>query len=301
MKTEPLEDVHDDESTKRGMQQHIRQALAPFEDALIARLPSPEQIVQQAIQRKQQRQSRNKKILSLLIFAATGGLYYWDPVYQQHQLVSAIGQQKDFILADGSRVRLNTATQLQVAYHLRSRRILLQQGEASFAVQHNIWHSWLPWAERRFEVAAGQIRIEDIGTVFNVRKLNQSDAQVAVEQGKVRVWSADRQQSFILNSGQSLGTERGHLSASVDNDAAQLIAWQKGYYYFNDQSLAQVLAELNRYGKLPVQIDPALAGLRISGQADLQQRMQLIQALPQFAPVRLTKDLHGQMWIKAKK
>ncbi|MFU8927154.1 FecR family protein [Acinetobacter puyangensis] len=294
------EQQQDSERVKK--QRQIQQALEPFEDALIAQLPKPEDIIQAALERQKKQRQHQKKILSLLVLATLGGICWWNPVYEQHLLSTEIGEQKDYVLSDGSRVQLNTATQLQVAYRLFSRTIQLQQGEATFHVQHAAWHQWLPWAERDFNVQAGDIRIEDIGTIFNVRKLAQHDAQIAVVQGQVRVWSVDQQHSTILTTGQSISTVQGQFASSNQlQDVQQLIAWQKGYYYFNNQTLADVLAELKRYGDLPVSIQSdELAQLRISGQADLTQRIQLIHALPSFAPVKLIEQKDGSMVIARK-
>ncbi|KAA8732463.1 DUF4974 domain-containing protein [Acinetobacter qingfengensis] len=292
-----------DDQKQLKTQKQVQQALIPFEDALIAQLPKPEEIIQAALQRQQKQRRRQKNILSLLFLATLGGIWWWNPVYDQHYLSTGIGEQKDYILSDGSQIKLNTATQLQIAYHLRSRNIQLEHGEATFHVKHAFWHAWLPWAERRFEVRSGNIRIEDIGTVFNVRQFTADHTQVAVLQGQVQVWSADQQQTMLLKTGESLMTSIGQLNTLQQSvDVQQLIAWQKGHYYFNNQSLAEVLAELNRYGELPVKIQQGQLGqLRISGQANLAHRMQLIHALPTFSAVSIVQDEQGIFWIKAKK
>ncbi|AOA59735.1 FecR family protein [Acinetobacter larvae] len=289
----------DSERVKKRRQ--IQGALEPFEDALIAQLPQPEEIIQAALERQKKQRRHQQKILSLLILATLGGVYWWNPIYEKQLFSTDVGELKDYVLSDGSRVQLNTATQLQVNYRLFSKTVQLQQGEASFQVQHAVWHQWFAWAERRFEVQAGDIRIEDIGTIFNVRKLTQHDAQISVVQGQVQVWSADQQQSTILMTGQSIATLQGQLTAVQSQDVQQLIAWQKGYYYFNNQTLADVLVELKRYGDLPVSIQSdELAQLQISGQADLTQRMQLIRTLPNFAPVRLIDHADGSIMIAKK-
>ncbi|KAF7276700.1 hypothetical protein GWI33_009909 [Rhynchophorus ferrugineus] len=227
-------------------------------------------------------------------------MLYIDPAYQQQTFVSAIGEQKVVTLMDGSQIQLNTHSRLNVSYHLLSRKVDLQQGEATFHVKHNPWHAVIPWLERSFNVYADDIRIQDIGTIFNVRRLDHDDVQVAVLEGQVRIHTV-QQNPLDLTTGQSINTQHGQYHTIDHSDVTQLTAWQQGYLYFNDRPLAQVLAEINRYGQLPVSIkDKTIAELRVSGQVDLKDRQQFIHALPTFAPVKLQYLVNGKIIIHKK-
>jgi transmembrane sensor len=45
----------------------------------------------------------------------------------------------------------------------------------------------------------------------------------------------------------------------------QVLAWKRGEAVFDNASLPEALAEMNRYSATPIMADPSLAALRISG------------------------------------
>ena len=97
------------------------------------------------------------------------------------QYETAVSEQRDVLLADGSRITLNTDTALTVRYAATSRRVELARGEAIFAVKHDV--------ARPFEVVAGQTVTRALGTEFNVDR--RSDRiRVSVIEGVVRVSAA---------------------------------------------------------------------------------------------------------------
>ncbi len=93
---------------------------------------------------------RNGGAAALVLAVATGALLWADPAWRTEHHASAIGERRDVRLADGSTLTLDTATALDVAWHLRSRRVALSQGQARFAVAPSAW--------RPFEVAAAGAR-----------------------------------------------------------------------------------------------------------------------------------------------
>ncbi len=81
-------------------------------------------------------------------------------------------------MEDGSRITLNTDSQIRVDLTVKERRVELQQGEAFFEVAHD--------ASRPFIVRAGNKRVIAVGTRFSVRR-EANDVRVVVTEGKVRV------------------------------------------------------------------------------------------------------------------
>jgi transmembrane sensor len=70
------------------------------------------------------------------------------------------GETKTLTLPDGSRLELNTDTEVRVHFNHFRRHVDLLRGESFFIVKHD--------PDRPFEVAAGSGAIRDIGTAFNV-------------------------------------------------------------------------------------------------------------------------------------
>lgn len=300
---------HDDEhnqcekSIKNRQQRAVSDALAPFEDGLIAQLPTLEEIIERAEKRKQ-RNKRQLKGTAFAICATTLVTAFWfDPAYYTTTQVTAIGQQGEWQLADGSQIQLNTNTKVTVAMHLRSRRITLHQGEATFHVAHSVSHKYLPSFERPFTVNAGDLQIRDIGTVFNVRLTSQHNTQVTVLQGRVLVSErhTDTPKQVELGAGHAIDSQNKILQQIIQVDPEQTTAWQQGRIYFYNQTLAEVLNELNRYGKLPVIIqNQTTEKLRITAQVDINQREQFIALLPSFIPVTIQQNQQGSQMIALK-
>lgn len=260
-------------------------ALMLFEDGLRAHLPSVEDIVKRAAARKR----KTRTAASIAVLSLTAVLVWLDPVYQSEKVATGIGERGTWVLSDGSEVTLNTASTLRVDYHLRSRRLYLPQGEALFKVEHSRWRSFLVYAH--------QTTVEDIGTVFNVRNTDNG-AKVTVLEGRVQV-SADDTPSItrLLDAGQSVEVEGDRLSKTASVDTEAIAAWQGGKLYFDNTPLAAVVTELQRYRKGPVRLSPALSGLRITGQFDIDNIDQLLALLPTLAPVAINRDGNGGVAI----
>jgi ferric-dicitrate binding protein FerR (iron transport regulator) len=73
-----------------------------------------------------------------------------------------IGEIRRAALQDGSLAEINTNSVLDVAMRLRSRDVVLRKGEAWFQVAKD--------RARPFVVAAGDIRVQAVGTAFSVRR-----------------------------------------------------------------------------------------------------------------------------------
>ncbi len=174
---------------------------------------------------------------------------------------TAVGEQQMATLDDGTRITLNTDTQLHVRYAEDLRSVALERGEAMFEVAPN--------PRRPFVVTAGGTRVRALGTSFIVRR-TRDDVVVTLIQGKVSVTDsvprARAPSKAILAPGERL---------TVSDDAGLLIdrpsieaatAWRRGQAIFSDTPLSTAVAELNRYGGPHVMLgDPRLASLRVSG------------------------------------
>ncbi|ESQ78977.1 FecR domain-containing protein [Asticcacaulis sp. YBE204] len=175
------------------------------------------------------------------------------------------GQQQTVTLSDGSRVALNTDTQVRVVYSGANRRIELARGEALFDVQ--------PDATRPFTVRAGDEQVRALGTSFVVRRDLQNVA-VTLLKGKVevavipeRAGDLARLQTLVVLSPGERATVYNHTQMVVDRPAVEAAtAWRKGEVIFANATLAEAVAEINRYGAAPIILtDKRMAAVRVSG------------------------------------
>jgi transmembrane sensor len=272
-------------------------------------LPTPEEIEQAAARRRKLRKGRAARVGTAVALGALALLVWMDPVLQRQTLATAVGQRQDWQLADGSRVQLNTGSRVEVAQHLRSRRLVLARGEACFEVAHAPWHGWAPWLQRPFTVQAGELMVQDIGTVFGVRR-HEDGADVTVLQGRVRVHAPGGGGLPVdLSTGQRLNTRTGRPlpqpspsgaadGAGSDAIARAAMAWREGRLVLDGTPLADAVAQMQRYRSAPIVLaDRHAAQLRISGQFDLDRIDQLLDLLPRLAPVQVRHEEGGRVVI----
>ncbi|MFK3789335.1 FecR family protein [Pseudomonas piscis] len=192
---------------------------------------------------------------------------------------TGVGQQQHLTLADGSRVILNSASALSVAYSADERRVVLEQGEALFEPQAD--------GQRPFVVQVRGQRLQGAGGAFSVRR-DGDQLTVVVREGQVQ-FTGDHA-PVLLQADQRLQYQAGQpLLAQQKVDAASLTAWQRGKLIFNGRPLGEVIGELERYqhGRILVS-DRQLADLAISGVFDLNDPQGSLRTLQQRYPLQIT-------------
>ena len=224
-----------------------------------------------------------------LVVAATAmGYRHWQqqPVYAQ-ALATGLGQQSEVHLPDGSTLRLDTNTRLDVTFRRQRREVVLPEGQAVFKVQGD--------AARPFDVLAGPLRITVVGTRFSVRYTpgvpGDAGVRVAVEEGRVRVARADDAEPEVieLTAGQQVSSGAdGRLTAIASVPAAGIAPWRDGRVSFDDTPLSQALAEFARYGSTHLVVrDPGVGALRLTGTFDPRRLDNFTRSLPSVLPVQL--------------
>lgn len=192
---------------------------------------------------------------------------------------TAHGEQRSVVLADGSRLVLNTDTLLDVDFTRHTRRVRLRRGEAMFEVTHD--------ADRPFVVKAGGNTISDIGTRFDVRD-SGTQTLVAVLEGAVAV--ARGANTAELTAGEQIVAGDGAWIRGRA-DLAMTSGWTQGRLVFRSTPLDEAVTEVNRYGPDHLVLaDPSLAQLKISGEFRIGNTDALVRALQSVYPIRAERD-----------
>lgn len=198
------------------------------------------------------------------------GLLAYQQLAAQHY-ETRVGEQRDVLLADGSRITLNTNTAVSVRYSKHQRKLVLEHGEALFAVAKD--------AARPFYVAAAGTLTRALGTEFNV-DVRRTRVTVSVLEGAVQVSTpadsgrpgqadpdATPYRAEALAKGQALEfrpKERVTVQAKADLD--RINAWRTRRLEFSDTPLAEAVEEFNRYSAVRVIIGTRdLPERRVSG------------------------------------
>lgn len=185
--------------------------------------------------------------------------------------VTAIGEMSQQILADASRVRLNTDSQIQVDYNADERAVRLLRGEAFFEVEKD--------SDRSFNVYAGNRLVRAVGTAFAVRML-EGAVEVTVSEGRVDVLHNVpelRQRTAAPAAASLVRGDRVVLRADGTTSLSQLdadgvereLAWREGYLSFKRATLADMVVEVNRYIPEQLVVDDAVAKMRVGGRFKL--------------------------------
>lgn len=190
------------------------------------------------------------------LIAGAGGVIAWRELAPNY--ATGVGEQRLEVLADGSRMRLNTDTKVRVEFRAGERRVVLQHGQAFFEVAHD--------AARPFVVVADGARVRAIGTKFDVRH-DSAAVRVTLLQGRVQVRGGDGSEAELA-PGQSVVADHGGLSRPVATDAGAVASWTSGRITFSGVPLRDAVAEVNRYSERKVVLEgPAgVGGDLVSGQ-----------------------------------
>lgn len=234
----------------------------------------------------------------LCVLAA--GWRHWQslPVFEQHY-ASARGQQLAAHLPDGSHLQFDTATSADVTLYRQRRQVRLSEGQVLFQVQGD--------RARPFDVLAGAARITVVGTRFVVRHTPGSghDAvQVAVLEGRVKVQSTAPGAPPVtveLLPGQTISADAlGRLGSVGSMPVDAMADWLAGRLNFDNVPLADVLAELARYGECGLAVrDARVAGLLVTASVELAHIDRFARSLPLVLPVHLLPDGRGGQVIAA--
>lgn len=182
---------------------------------------------------------------------------------------TGVGAHSTVNLPDGTKMLLNTNTQVSVTYSDRERLLVLNRGELHVEVAHD--------KQRPLRVQAGRNVVEAVGTAFNVYLKEDESFDVIVTEGRVRVKPLQRidsasglvDQSRELVRGQKL-TVRDSQALDVEEVDTTLIndrlSWRDGNLVFRGETLREALKELSRYTPATFKVvDSRIKDVRIAG------------------------------------
>ena len=167
---------------------------------------------------------------------ATGG----ELIY--NEIIVPRGGEYQVTLSDGTRVWLNSETQLKFPVRFpAAERVVELTGEAYFEVAHQV--------DRPFIVTLSQqARVKVYGTHFNINAYDDlSLVAVTLNEGKVSV-RRENGPELLLKPDEQAVLQKGKQEISqVAVDAAQFSAWKDGMLVFDNMTLGDISVLLSRW------------------------------------------------------
>ncbi len=186
-----------------------------------------------------------------------------DTVRPDTQLQTQVGNEFRVTLADGTRVHLNYNTTLKYPVVFgKQARIVYLKGEAYFEVA--------PDADRPFYVVTENMKIKQYGTSFNVNAYSPDHTYVVLVDGSISVLQGEEHHEVPLRPGQKAILHSGSRKVQVENvNVEKYIAWNEGYFHFEDESLEDIMKTLSNWYNVEVVFkSPKLKNLHFTGVLD---------------------------------
>lgn len=211
-------------------------------------------------------------------------------------LSTGVGDQKTVILADGSRITLNTDTRLSVQYGKATRMVILKYGEAYFDVVHN--------PSRPFIVRAGERKVIDLGTRFVVNRTGSTNDPliVTVIEGRVAVAPTDAAdispshltaRVHIVSAGHLFGFHPDALPTIRSVSVDEATAWLNGRLIFDGTPLIDAAEQFNRYNAVKIRLlSPRLTTIPVGGVFRIGDSLSFARAVAAANHLRLTAARH---------
>ena len=163
-------------------------------------------------------------------------------------------------LSDGTKVNLNSGSELTFLQSANGERKVKLTGEGYFEVEH--------LSDKPFFVEVGDILVKDLGTVFNIKAYQEDKTiETTLLEGKAEILKSTGQTIVVLSPGEQAEYSKLEKSMGVSKTNLELVlGWQEGKFVFRDKRLEDICMELqNWYDVKFVISNQALKDFKYSG------------------------------------
>jgi transmembrane sensor len=197
-------------------------------------------------------------------------------------------------LPDGSTLYVNANTHIRVDFSAHQRILHLDQGQLYIEVAAD--------KERPLYVQAGESSVRVVGTGFDVRRSPQQ-LVVSVAHGQVAFEPNGNGPVTLLDARQRAAYNYAKGTLQQQTLSAEEVAdWRSGHLSFRNRELASLIDELSLYRpQAPLQVNKAIAQLKVSGNLDVNDPDALLNALPALLPVKTVVSADGIVRIEPSK
>lgn len=183
-------------------------------------------------------------VAAACLLLLVGTVFIFNRLQTPLEYMTAEHEIKEILLPDSTVVSLNQHSHiklLKVWTEEDSIREVWLDGEAYFSVQRTTNNS-------KFIVHSGDLKVEVLGTTFNVKK-QAGSTTVVLETGKVQLISDRKpEEKVIMEPGQMVEYKAGELTQKPVNTQV-FTAWKEGKIIFENATITEVVRRLGEsYG-----------------------------------------------------
>ena len=201
--------------------------------------------------------------------------------FQLNKLDVPAGGEHTLTLADGSNIKVNSATELWFPTNFgKATRHTKLQGEAYFQVEANQEHPFVV-------NLSNDIKVKVTGTTFNIKSYREeNEINVALIEGKINVMK-NEESIASLTPGQifTYSKESGTFDVR-QSDMSGITDWISDTFIFRDESVENIMKKLSRWYNVEISINKEIKDIRYTGILSRKQPLEeTLEAL------RMTNEL----------
>lgn len=236
---------------------------------------------------------------SVVGIAAVGTGLFAPRVFARNRASTGVGERRSLVLADGSRMELNTDTVVTWRLQRDLRKVWLERGQAALSVADD--HA------RPFVLSASRIDTQLSPGQFDARLRDGTlDLTIlsgrAQPQGRAAMEAAGGPRDVTGPSSLLITPARIVDRPLSDADVNITTSWRRGEIVFDGEPLATAVQEYNRYLTRKLVIgDRNLASLRLGGRFMTSNPDGFLTALNQAFGVRAVDSGQNQLLLTAEK
>lgn len=256
-----------------------------------------------------------------VVVAIGASVLWWH--YRPNVYDTGVGERRSVRLSDGSRITMDSSTEVTVRYTADARTLVLVKGQARFDDVYD--------PQRPFTVTADGRKVIATGTAFDVNVVG-SKLLVTLLTGHVVILPQNASvRPFIPSPGLSADSAPRMADIAVTGippdwsrialdpgeqlvmasdvpprvtrvNVRRVTAWERGEVVFRNERLADVVRRINRYLPEPIVVgDASAASLRISGVFREDDAGGFVSTVVKYLPLRAQQRPDGSVVLTYRK
>lgn len=234
-------------------------------------------------------------VLLVAITLSVAGSFLMSNVFQKAEITTqsyttSNVEQRIITLADGSVVRLNRNSEIELKSETGEFREVWLEGEAFFDIESD--------PDRPFIIYTGSAIVEVLGTSFNVK--GRDEVLVAVKDGMVSLRNsshAERSAAQLVAGQLGVLSEDGEDVKIETDEVENYFSWMNGHIKFERMPFDKVIQQLERiYDEEHRLEDEDMRSIRLTVFTEQIQREQMLESISEALNISYTDQEGTVVW-----